>query len=676
METKTTVSLCSVSKEQEIQRLQEKTRLSKGGFMKRLTALQSYFTFLTDTLKDFGAMPIFKRTFSQEVDLLEKHLTTGLLYTMIDDMEFIEKYMLETTLHQKEIQKLLFENKLLQTQEVQSNTVQALNVDSIIMENTCPKKENSNSETAFSNSAKESSLDSKTKDVHAIKYKMSKEKEICLTYFRSLHSHLQVLSNKDLKGARIEHEFKRAFMSLFGQDAETFTSRCYSTFPWIMTDKYFVEYIGIDVKHFRYTLLQHTGNVKKSVAERTQSSGTESEVQDESIRSGNDTATNDADIRPIYDEEPMDEIQEKVFAIAALKNELRKSKENSVDSKFAKPSFLGKPILQPLRKQSVVRQPTAFKSQRPQILKSRFASQVDVNNNFSKQVTQHYLPKGRESAFAKPHHVIASSESRNSSKNMSRSKPRFSSNDMVHNHYQDEAKKKTQEKDRSSKSSVMPSTSLQSTTFKSSCVTITAMPKVNSRAKIQSHKTRNSNKPIDQKSHTQKPGRQIVIGHRFYPNKSSAVYKKTSPRSSLRWKPTGRIFKFVGHSWKVYSVLFSTNNSNGENQVVSKSSFVNVADASDKRQQQPDSNSSTSTLATTVIADGNLDLLRLKLSSEQSQHGDSDDVLNIRVILFSNHSDNGNPLSVNIKQHCGTNADVAAPFQLSRTDHYMLILKL
>ncbi|GJV41793.1 hypothetical protein Tco_1420233 [Tanacetum coccineum] len=29
--------------------------------------------------------------------------------------------------------------------------------------------------------------------------------------------------------------------------------------------------------------------------------------------------------------------------------------------------------------------------------------------------------------------------------------------------------------------------------------------------KIQSHKTRNSNKPVDQKSHTQKPGRQILL---------------------------------------------------------------------------------------------------------------------------------------------------------------------
>ncbi|GJT63132.1 hypothetical protein Tco_1006665 [Tanacetum coccineum] len=238
-----------------------------------------------------------------------------------------------------------------------------------------------------------------------------------------------------------------------------------------------------------------------------ESSETESEVQDESSKSGNDTYANDAHIRPIYDKEPMakvgmeahcialelkyqnqsvksgqhgqfskvksdeakikhdiDEIesinielehsvaklltenadlkaqlQEKVFTIIALKNELRKLKGNNVDTKFTKPSVLGKPILQPLRHQSVVRQPNAFKSKRPKILKPRFASQVDVKNDLSKPVT-HHLPKGRESDFSKHNHVIASSESRNSSKNM----PRFSSNDMVHNHYLEEAKKKTQ----------------------------------------------------------------------------------------------------------------------------------------------------------------------------------------------------------------------------------------
>ncbi|GKC99280.1 hypothetical protein Tco_1169555, partial [Tanacetum coccineum] len=86
------------------------------------------------------------------------------------------------------------------------------------------------------------------------------------------------------------------------------------------------------------------GNVKKSVVERTryqrqydrrvnkrqmqtqkskvdtgkaldvdlvvmESNGTESEVQDDNSRSGNDTDADDADIKPIYNEEPMAEVQ-------------------------------------------------------------------------------------------------------------------------------------------------------------------------------------------------------------------------------------------------------------------------------------------------------------------------------------------------------------------------------
>ncbi|GJV28080.1 hypothetical protein Tco_1384528, partial [Tanacetum coccineum] len=41
----------------------------------------------------------------------------------------------------------------------------------------------------------------------------------------------------------------------------------------------------------------------------TESSGTESEVKYDSSRSGNDTDADDADIRPIYNEEPMAEVQ-------------------------------------------------------------------------------------------------------------------------------------------------------------------------------------------------------------------------------------------------------------------------------------------------------------------------------------------------------------------------------
>ncbi|GJW11116.1 hypothetical protein Tco_1576943 [Tanacetum coccineum] len=84
--------------------------------------------------------------------------------TIIGDMDLIKKYMIETILHQQEIQQLLNEKKS-QTQEVQSNTVQELKVDLVVMEITCSRKENSNLETALSKSVKESSSNSETKDV-------------------------------------------------------------------------------------------------------------------------------------------------------------------------------------------------------------------------------------------------------------------------------------------------------------------------------------------------------------------------------------------------------------------------------------------------------------------------------------------------------------------------------
>nr|GEZ15389.1 actin-binding, cofilin/tropomyosin type [Tanacetum cinerariifolium] len=108
------------------------------------------------------------------------------------------------------------------------------------------------------------------------------------------------------------------------------------------------------------------------------------------------------------------QLQEKGFTIAALKNKLRMLKGKSMDTKFAKPSILGKPVLQPPKNQLVVRQPNTFKSERPNFSKPRFASQVDVNNRLSKPVTPHYLPKVREHVLAKPHHVIAPGSSRNS----------------------------------------------------------------------------------------------------------------------------------------------------------------------------------------------------------------------------------------------------------------------
>ncbi|GJR61975.1 hypothetical protein Tco_1504137 [Tanacetum coccineum] len=247
------------------------------------------------------------------------------------------------------------------------------------------------------------------------------------------------------------------------------------------------------------------------------------------------------------------QLQEKGFAIAALKNELRKLTGNSVNTKFAKPSILGKPVLQPHRNQFVVRQPTAFKSERPKISKERFAFQVDVSNDLSKPVTTHYLPKRRESAPAKPHYMIATSSSR------------YSSNDIVHNHYLEEAKKKTQEHSRNSRnfsdSKHFVCSTCQKCVFNAnhdSCVT-KFLKEVNSRAKVPSNKTTNRNKPVEQIRVATKPNRQIPTGHRFSIKRTSTVHEKTtSPRSCLRWQPTGRILKTVCLRWVPTGKIFTS----------------------------------------------------------------------------------------------------------------------
>nr|GEV45325.1 hypothetical protein [Tanacetum cinerariifolium] len=175
--------------------------------------------------------------------------------------------------------------------------------------------------------------------------------------------------------------------------------------------------------------------------------------------------------------------------------------------------------------------------------------------------------------------------------------PRFSSNDMVHNHYLEEAKKNTQECNRNLEPSLMPSVRLQSTAdgskpkprintqtsrnypaSKSSFATTKIVPiaehprnsrndycvtkflkEVSSRAKVPSNKTMNKNKPVEQISVPNTQERRIPTGHRFSNKKTSVVQKKTmTARFCLRWKPTGRIFKIVGLRWVPTGKIFAS----------------------------------------------------------------------------------------------------------------------
>ncbi|GJU95422.1 hypothetical protein Tco_1320178 [Tanacetum coccineum] len=230
-----------------------------------------------------------------------------------------------------------------------------------------------------------------------------------------------------------------------------------SNVPMVKHDIDVLKTINIELESSVAKLLAENENINKENEHLTQ---TYKDLYDSikkiriEMKDHNDSLISKVNSKTVENADLKAQIQEKVFANVALKNKLRKLKGNSVDTKFAKPTILRKPVLQPPRNQSVVRQPNAFKFKRPNFSKPRFASQVDVINVLSKPVTPYYLPKVREYVLAKPHHVIAPGSSRNSQEEL------YGSSVMAHNHYLEEAKKKTQERNRNSRPSVMHTTSL------------------------------------------------------------------------------------------------------------------------------------------------------------------------------------------------------------------------
>ncbi|GJS65914.1 hypothetical protein Tco_0680478 [Tanacetum coccineum] len=95
-------------------------------------------------------------------------------------------------------------------------------------------------------------------------------------------------------------------------------------------------------------------------------------------------------------------------------------------------------------------------------------------------------------------------------------------------------------------------------------------PVLASSAQIKDAKSHNTTKryvPVEKTSESKKPERLIPKGHRFSHKKTTTVPEKTrTPRSCLRWKPTGRIFKTIGLRWvptgKIFA--FSTNKVDSE----------------------------------------------------------------------------------------------------------------
>ncbi|GJX86011.1 hypothetical protein Tco_0336785 [Tanacetum coccineum] len=354
METKDILSSYSNSKEQQMQQMLKRAKILKDSCLNGLSALKTNFTRKHEQgiiKSEFERA--FSHIFGEDVDTFTRtcleygrldttslpkklflsldgtyarkdfHAYTGMepqLFkeTILKNFDFIEDYMLKIIIHAQTIQKRL-DDKKLQIQECIVQEVKA--------------------------------LDAISED---------KAQERCMVSFRQLHSHLKLLSNNDLKGTQTEYGFKRVFAILFVQDLETFTGTMFLNMDQLekQLDKEEFQEIGsiaaFKIPEFHDTLIQHMESVKKSIDERaqhkqeydswvnerqmqtteekvdtskaldaslvdTESSGTESKEQDTSSRSGNDAHADDADIRPIYDEEPMAEVQTtaeiNVFAI-------------------------------------------------------------------------------------------------------------------------------------------------------------------------------------------------------------------------------------------------------------------------------------------------------------------------------------------------------------------------
>ncbi|GJS49532.1 hypothetical protein Tco_0599653 [Tanacetum coccineum] len=255
------------------------------------------------------------------------------------------------------------------------------------------------------------------------------------------------------------------------------------------------------------------------------SNETESKEQDSSSRSGNDAHTDDADIRPIYNEEPMAKVdqnakqchdtcplptkltdnqttelsnqslesekiclkktvaqfQEYFAKLEAhcinlelqMENNVLKSgqqsqflkeksneakvkhdidvietinielehkmakllKENETLKKHYKELFYSIKIIRAKTIEHTTSLITKNDEFKAQLQEKGFAIATLKNElrKLTRNITTHYLPKEREPATAKSHHMIAPSSSR------------YSSNDIVHNDYLEEAKKKTKE---------------------------------------------------------------------------------------------------------------------------------------------------------------------------------------------------------------------------------------
>nr|GEU36378.1 hypothetical protein [Tanacetum cinerariifolium] len=231
----------------------------------------------------------------------------------------------------------------------------------------------------------------------------------------------------------------------------------------------------------------------------TESRGTESEKHDTSSRFKNDTHAKDADIKPVNDKEPMVEVH-----LTAQNNVLANEQQHSVQSEPIYDTYLLEKTVDQLQKD--------------------FSRMVLETVNIELEQSVDKLLAENEKLHKENKHLKQT--------------------------YKDlyDSIKKTRVQTKDLNDSLI--TQVNSKTVENADLKAQIQEKVNFRIMVPSPKTRNNIKPVEKKNNIIKSKRWISKGYRISPNKSFIVHEKpNTPRSCLRWKSTGRIFKTVGHRW-------------------------------------------------------------------------------------------------------------------------------
>ncbi|GJS50972.1 hypothetical protein Tco_0624334 [Tanacetum coccineum] len=328
METKDTLSSCSNSEDQQMQQIQDK---AKESCMVSFRRLHSYLNLLSNndlkgTRSESGFKRAFATLFGQDLETF-----TGIMFLNMDQ--------LEKQLDNEEFKKL--DPWLLLKYSRHSFRCSSKFRDTLMQHMESVKK-----------SIDERTLHKREYDTKVNERQMqTTEGKVDCVY--ALDGYVYIRPIYDKEQWSVYQTLKKGIMVKFLK-----VKKVKSIEAKVKHDIDVIETINIELEHNVAKLLKENETLKKHYKELYDSIKT---TRARNIEHTTSLIANNDDFKA--------QLQEKGFAIAALKKVLRKLTGNSVNTKFAKSSILGKPVLQPHRNQSVIRQPTAFKSERPRISK-------------------------------------------------------------------------------------------------------------------------------------------------------------------------------------------------------------------------------------------------------------------------------------------------------------------